>query len=114
MSLYQHCRAEIFRFEVRDELDADLARELESCWETARSTIGERQFVVDVTLVSRWDEAGMKVLEKMRAAGIEISSRAKDQKLVEHLDGKAGQPVEEPGRTAARPGWGSERQARTA
>ena len=72
MTLYQHDRGVLFRFEIVGELRGPLVAELEGCWATAQPTFGMRKVVVDVTGVTSWDESGRELLRRMEASGVEV------------------------------------------
>jgi hypothetical protein len=76
MTLYQHDRASMFRFEIRGELCGSVLRELEGCWETAMPTFGPRRVVVDLTGVTSWDDSGLELICRFRAAGAEVEGGA--------------------------------------
>jgi hypothetical protein len=72
MTLYQHDRASMFRFEILGELRGPLIGELAGCWATALPTFGARRVVVDVTGVTSWDDEGANLLRRMQASGAEV------------------------------------------
>lgn len=72
MTLYQHDRAAIFRFEIRGELCGSVLGELEGCWLTALPTFGPRRVILDISGVTLWDDGALVLLRRMHAAGAEL------------------------------------------
>lgn len=60
-----HDSAGSFRLKLEGRLAAAEAREVESCWITARSTIGDKRFLVDLSLTTAVDSAGRALLERL-------------------------------------------------
>ena len=56
MDMYMHDGAGELRFVLRGELTGDPVRNLEHAWNTARSVLGGRQPLVDISGVKRADE----------------------------------------------------------
>ncbi len=67
---YIHDGSKSFRFRLLGQLSAVSARDLELAWETAHSTIGNRDIVFDVTRLTGIDATGHELLRdwKMRGA----------------------------------------------
>ena len=67
---YIHDGSKAFRFRLLGQLSATGARDLELAWETAHSTIGSREIVMDVTRITWIDAGGQELLRawKMRGA----------------------------------------------
>jgi hypothetical protein len=70
LKYYIHDGTEAFRFQLLGDLrDADV-KELSGCWETARSTFGNRKLVLDLNGLRSTDEAGKEwLLAMIREAG---------------------------------------------
>ena len=60
-----HDGASAFRLKLEGRLAAAGAREVESCWMTARSTIGDKRFIVDLSLTTAVDPSGRELLERL-------------------------------------------------
>lgn len=73
---YMHDGAAVFGFRLSGDLAGDGVRDLEQAWRTASSIIGERGLVVDVSSVTRVDDAGRELLERWQLAGARILGAA--------------------------------------
>ncbi|MBS1871707.1 MAG: STAS domain-containing protein [Acidobacteria bacterium] len=71
---YQHDQRNAFRFVLRGPLDGKSVQELEQAWVTARSTIGTREVVVDVSRLTALDSAGFDLLSRMRESGARLTA----------------------------------------
>src|SRR5258708_33068566 len=58
-----------FSFELAGALSADDAAELEQAWRTASAIIGDRALVVDLSFVTRIDDAGRDLLRAWHENG---------------------------------------------
>jgi len=67
-----HDSAGSFRLKLEGRLAAAGAREVESCWMTARSTIGDKRFLVDLSLTTAVDPAGRDLLERLHENNAEF------------------------------------------
>jgi hypothetical protein len=59
----------MFRFVLRGELTGKIVQELQHAWTTARSILGSKELVVDVSGITRADPEGVEVLVRMRESG---------------------------------------------
>lgn len=94
MDVYQHDRAAMFRFDLRGELTGSEVQSLEHAWNTAKSILGGKEFVVEVSGVTNVDSSGVDLLSRMRAAGARLTADAtpKSKELARSL----GLPVTAP------------------
>lgn len=69
---YIHDSSSAFRFQLGGRLEGHDVTELEQCWRTARSAIGERNFMVDVSELTAADEAGRELLGRWRGLGAQF------------------------------------------
>jgi hypothetical protein len=67
-----HDGAAQFRFELEGPLASGDVAELDQCWRTAASTIGDKALVVDLTSLTAIDESGRQLLYRWRQAGAEF------------------------------------------
>jgi anti-anti-sigma regulatory factor len=49
MNMYQHDGTTVFQFILRGELTGDRVRELEHAWTTAKSILGGKELIVDIS-----------------------------------------------------------------
>jgi hypothetical protein len=66
---YLHDSAEAFRIQFLGELTQAELGHLNGCWNTAKTTLGSRKLVLDVTGLKSVDDHGREWLEAMIAAG---------------------------------------------
>jgi hypothetical protein len=66
---YIHDSVPTLRFQLVGDLRASNVSELNGSWETARTTLSLRRFVLDVSQVYSTDDEGRNWLFKMREAG---------------------------------------------
>ena len=71
-----HDTSNEFRLKLEGCLGAAESREVESCWQTAASTIGGRHFTVDVSQVKSLDSTAAELLSRLRKSGAEFVSGA--------------------------------------
>ncbi|WP_321476577.1 STAS domain-containing protein [uncultured Paludibaculum sp.] len=76
LTIYQHDERAQFRFQLSGPLDAQSARELECSWQTALSILGRKELVVDVGGLTEVDDAGRKLLNRMKDGGARIVEAA--------------------------------------
>jgi ABC-type transporter Mla MlaB component len=69
MQIYQHDNSDAFRVRLIGQLNAQAAAELERCWRSASSILGSRPLIIDVSEVAGFDEAGIRLLIRMRDEG---------------------------------------------
>ena len=74
MEMYQHDSATMFRFVLRGGLTDGGVPELEHAWTTAKSTLKDRDMVVDVSGVTNADEFGVELLSRMRDSGARFTA----------------------------------------
>jgi ABC-type transporter Mla MlaB component len=74
MQMFQHDSAMKFRFVLHGELTGDGVEELEHAWITARSILGTKALVVDISGITNANEAGIELLSRMREAGASLSA----------------------------------------
>jgi len=84
LTFYQHDMADCFRFQIDGEFHDSLVRELEGCWQTARSTVSQRPLIVDLRFVTSWGEPAVELLGRMHQAGATFMA----------LPGRSGQLIE--------------------
>lgn len=72
MKLTIHDNVEMLRFQLEGELAGPGVQELEQCWRTAASTLGQRALQVDLRNVTSVDEAGRNLLLQLRAKGAQV------------------------------------------
>lgn len=72
MEIYQHDNAKTFRFVLEGELSADAARELGYAWETARSVIGGKQLLVDISGLASASTEGIALLVRLQECGASL------------------------------------------
>lgn len=72
LTIYQHDERACFRFQLRGPLDERSTRQLECCWQTAQSILGKKELVVDITGLTEVDDAGRRLLNRMRESGAQI------------------------------------------
>ena len=66
---YMHDGPTAFSFEMAGALSADDAAELDHAWRTASAIIGDRALVVDLSFVTRIDDAGRNLLRAWHENG---------------------------------------------
>jgi len=74
MQMFQHDSATIFRFVVQGERTGDGVEQLEHAWTTARSILGTKALVVDISGITNADAAGVELLSRMREAGARLKA----------------------------------------
>lgn len=88
LNYYLHDGPKAFRFELAGHLDQAGARRLDQDWRTASSVIGDRELVVDMTLVTSADEDGRALLVRWQAAGARFIAASRESRaLAESIDG---------------------------
>ncbi|MBV9442848.1 MAG: hypothetical protein JO217_09150 [Acidobacteriaceae bacterium] len=66
---YLHDSADAFRIQLLGDLTDLQVSELNGCWNTAKTTLGSRQLVLDVTGLKSVSDSGREWLERMVADG---------------------------------------------
>lgn len=74
MDMYLHDSATVFRFVLRGEFRGDRVEELEHAWTTARSILGTKELVVDISGITKTDAAGEELLSRMRESGARLKA----------------------------------------
>ena len=72
--MFQHDSATMFRFVLRGELTGDGVQELEHAWTTARSILGTKALVVEISGITNADTAGIELLFRMRETGARLNA----------------------------------------
>ena len=73
MEMFQHDSATMFRFVLQGELTGDRVREFEHAWATARSILGTKALVVEISGITNADAAGVESLSRMRETGARLN-----------------------------------------
>ena len=84
VDIYLHDRPALFQFVLRGELTGDPVRSVEHAWDTARSVLGRRELVVDLSGVTDADASGVALLTRMQESGARLTA-VKPQKSAEFL-----------------------------
>jgi ABC-type transporter Mla MlaB component len=79
---YMHDGPAAFSFELAGTISPDDAVELEQAWRTASSTIGDRVLVVDLSFVTRIDEAGRDLLRRWHEHGARLVANSPTARLL--------------------------------
>jgi len=79
---YIHDSIDSFRLQLHGSLGAEDIKELQGCWNTAKSTLAGRKLILDITGLQQIDESGNGWIAAMAAEGASIleplpASRAK-------------------------------------
>ncbi len=74
MQIYLHDRPAVFQFVLKGQLAGDWVQNLEHAWDTARSILGAKDLVVDLSEISDADESGVALLARMRQAGARLTA----------------------------------------
>src|SRR4051812_43696996 len=69
LKYYIHDSTEAFRFQLIGELREMDVKELSGCWETAKSTFGNRKLLLDLRALRSTDESGKEWLLAMVREG---------------------------------------------
>jgi len=72
--MYQHDRAKAFQFVLHGDLVGERVQELEHAWTTAKSILGGKELVVDVSGITYADKVGMDLLARMRDSGARLTA----------------------------------------
>jgi ABC-type transporter Mla MlaB component len=79
---YMHDGPAAFRFELAGILSGDDAAELEQAWRTASSVIEDRILIVDLSFVTRIDEAGRDLLRTWHESGAKLVANSPASRLL--------------------------------
>jgi hypothetical protein len=74
LDIFQHDGAAMMRFVLRGELAGLPVQYLEHSWDTAASTLGARELVVDVSGLAAADAQGLELLSRMRESGARLTA----------------------------------------
>jgi len=86
MHYYMHYGPAAFRFELAGELDTKDAARLEQDWRTASSIIGKRTLIIDMSFVTRIDEAVRSLFKRWHSDGAEFAADSSpSRELVESI-----------------------------
>lgn len=66
---YIHDAGDAFRLQLFGEMTETDVRELDGCWRTARTSIGNRKFILDLEGLKSVDDAGKRWLMSMASEG---------------------------------------------
>src|SRR5579875_969798 len=66
---YIHDRTANCRLQLIGALTEAEIPELDGCWRTAKTTLGKRQFILDLRGLASFDDAGRRWLSSMSAEG---------------------------------------------
>ena len=80
LKYYIHDSIEACRLQLIGEFTATDVKELEGCWNTAKTTLGERQLIVDVAEVDSIDDPGRKWIAFMVAEGAQLIEKEESKK----------------------------------
>jgi hypothetical protein len=76
LKYYIHDGIDACRLQLIGTFSASDVKELEGCWNTARTTLGERKLIVDLAAVDAMDDPGRKWLAVMVAEGARVIEKA--------------------------------------
>jgi hypothetical protein len=86
MRYYMHDGPAAFRFELAGDLNGVDASRLEQDWHTARSIVGSRTLILDVSFVTGIDEEARGLFKKWYAGGAEFAATSKrSREIVESI-----------------------------
>ena len=80
LNYYIHDSIDSFRLQLLGTLKSEDLKELQGCWNTAKSTMAGRELIVDVTGLQQMDESGCEWLAAMAAEGATVIQPAKVEK----------------------------------
>jgi hypothetical protein len=93
---YMHDGPNAFSFERAGALSDSAARELEQAWKTASSTAGGRSPIVDLSFVTRVDEAGRRMIRRWYDGGAQlVANRPPASMIVKSITGQQSDAVAE-------------------
>jgi anti-anti-sigma regulatory factor len=72
--MLQHDSATMFRFVLQGELTGESVREFEHAWTAARSIVGTKALVVEISGITNADGAGVDLLSRMRETGARLNA----------------------------------------
>ena len=73
MEMYQHDSPARFEFVLRGDLTGDPITDLEHAWNTAKSILGDKVLVVDISGIKTADAHGIALLSRMRESGARLT-----------------------------------------
>jgi hypothetical protein len=74
MEMFQHDSETMFRFVLRGVLTGDRVQELDHAWTTAKSILGGKELVVDISGITDADAAAIDILSRMRQSGARLTA----------------------------------------
>jgi ABC-type transporter Mla MlaB component len=74
MEMYLHDSVKTLQFVLRGELVGSRVLDLEHAWTTAKSVLGGKELVVDVSGITDADESGVNLLFRMRESGARLTA----------------------------------------
>ncbi len=85
LSYYLHDDPATFRLELVGALAANNTAELERCWRTGSSTLGTRNFVVDLEALTSVDDAGRRLLVRWQQLGARFLAESEGARSILEL-----------------------------
>jgi hypothetical protein len=79
---YLHDDPDAFRMELEGSLTQPSAESAYHAWRTARSVLGDRPVVVDISFVNQVDEIGRSVLLRLHERGARIIARSPESRAL--------------------------------
>jgi hypothetical protein len=87
---YLHDGSSALRFKLSGFLAGAEVTELEQCWRTASSTLGSRNFLIDVSELAGADPAGCALIGLWKHSGARFMAKSEESRLfVESIVGQA-------------------------
>jgi hypothetical protein len=80
LNYYIHDSVDSFRLQLLGSLKPEDLKELQGCWNTARTTLAGRKLIVDVTGLQQMDGSGREWLNAMAAEGASVLESPKAPK----------------------------------
>jgi anti-anti-sigma regulatory factor len=81
-SYYLHDQPLAFRIELSGSLTASNAPELERCWRTAASALGERSLIVEISSLASVDETGRGLLSRWQRQGARFIAESAEARAI--------------------------------
>ena len=72
VEMYQHDCPSDFQFVLSGDLSGEAVQQLRWAWQTAKSTLGARDLLVDISGIANADPCGLELLFRMRKAGARL------------------------------------------
>lgn len=74
VEMYQHDCPMAFRFVLSGDLSGESVQQLQWAWQTAQSTLGGRELLIDISGIANADPLGLELLFRMRKAGARLTA----------------------------------------